>query len=100
MAGRGSVCYIYRCLERECLSPEQGFSRPTRGEQLLRGRLWLTESWGQEVGTRTMKRGLFALRMQKTWSDLRNPEKISRELFGVRVQIFGWFIFRLVVKEG
>lgn len=46
-----------------------------------------------------MKRGLFALRMQKTWSDLRNLEKISRELFGVRVQIFGWFIFRLVVKE-
>lgn len=46
-----------------------------------------------------MKRGLFALRMQKTWSDHRNLEKISRELFGVRVQIFGWFIFRLVVKE-
>lgn len=89
MARRGSVCYIHRCLELECLCPEQGFRGSACVERLLRCGLWLIEAWGQEAGTRTMKKGLFALRMQKT----------SRELFGARVQIFGWIIFRLVVKE-
>lgn len=39
-------------------------------ERLLRCGLWLIEAWGQEAGTRTMKKGLFALRMQKTSREL------------------------------